>query len=133
MHADLVPVLRYRTLVHLQHHRAGRIVSDDGSYHRSVAGNAVYYHCAMPGLDRPGWLAVYCVPLFGGDISSALPLLKLTLKLSVVSLASITVFSGMDPEKISDGLLALGMPAAFSFSLSYGYRILPYCSKNSAM
>ena len=31
----------------------------------------------------------------------------------------------MDPEKISDGLLALGMPAAFSFSLSYGYRILP--------
>ena len=35
------------------------------------------------------------------------------------------MFSGMDPEKISDGLLALGMPAAFSFSLSYGYRILP--------
>ncbi|MUG65160.1 energy-coupling factor transporter transmembrane component T family protein [Paenibacillus campinasensis] len=75
-------------------------------------------------IGQVGWLFILSL-FFGGDISSALPLLKLTLKLSVVSLASITVFSGMDPEKISDGLLALGMPAAFSFSLSYGYRILP--------
>lgn len=75
-------------------------------------------------IGQVGWLFVISL-FFGGDISSALPLLKLTLKLSVVSLASITVFSGMDPEKISDGLLALGVPAAFSFSLSYGYRILP--------
>jgi len=75
-------------------------------------------------IGQVGWLFIVSL-LFGGDISSALPLLKLTLKLSVVSLASITVFSGMDPEKISDGLLALGMPASFSFSLSYGYRILP--------
>ncbi|MBX4151377.1 energy-coupling factor transporter transmembrane component T family protein [Paenibacillus lautus] len=75
-------------------------------------------------IGQVGWLFIVSL-FFGGDISSALPLLKLTLKLSVVSLASITVFSGMDPEKISDGLLALGMPAAFSFSLSYGYRILP--------
>lgn len=75
-------------------------------------------------IGQVGWLFVVSL-FFGGDVSSALPLLKLTLKLSVVSLASITVFSGMDPEKISDGLLALGMPAAFSFSLSYGYRILP--------
>ncbi|ACX62654.1 MULTISPECIES: energy-coupling factor transporter transmembrane component T family protein [Bacillales] len=75
-------------------------------------------------IGQVGWLFVLSL-FFGGDVGSALPLLKLTLKLSVVSLASITVFSGMDPEKISDGLLALGMPAAFSFSLSYGYRILP--------
>lgn len=75
-------------------------------------------------IGQVGWLFVVSL-FFGGDVGSALPLLKLTLKLSVVSLASITVFSGMDPEKISDGLLALGMPAAFSFSLSYGYRILP--------
>ena len=68
MHADLVPVLRYRTLVHLQHHRAGRIVSDDGSYHRSVAGNAVYYHCAMPGLiGQVGWL--FIVSLFSAGTS----------------------------------------------------------------
>lgn len=75
-------------------------------------------------ISQVGWLFIISL-FFGGDISSALPLLKLTLKLSVVSLASITVFSGLDPEKISDGLLALGIPAAFSFSLSYGYRILP--------
>ncbi|MBN2981518.1 MULTISPECIES: energy-coupling factor transporter transmembrane component T family protein [Cohnella] len=75
-------------------------------------------------IGQVGWLFVLSL-FFGGDVSSALPLLKLTLKLSIVSLASITVFSGLDPEKISDGLLALGMPAAFSFSLSYGYRILP--------
>lgn len=75
-------------------------------------------------IGQVGWLFVISL-FFGGDIASALPLLKLTLKLSIVSLASITVFSGMDPEKISDGLLALGVPAAFSFSLSYGYRILP--------
>lgn len=62
---------------------------------------------------------------FGGNWESAFPLLLLTLKLSIVSLASITVFSGMDPERIGDGLLALGMPATFSFSLSYAYRILP--------
>lgn len=75
-------------------------------------------------IGQVGWLFILSL-FFGGDLSSALPLLKLTLKLSVVSLASITVFSGLDPEKISDGLLALGAPAAFSFSLSYGYRILP--------
>jgi len=75
-------------------------------------------------IGQVGWLFIISL-FFGGDVGSALPLLKLTLKLSVVSLASITVFSGMDPEKISDGLLALGLPAAISFSLSYGYRILP--------
>jgi energy-coupling factor transport system permease protein len=75
-------------------------------------------------IGQVGWLFILSL-FFGGDISSALPLLKLTLKLSIVSLASITVFSVMDPEKISDGLLALGMPASFSFSLSYGYRIVP--------
>ncbi|SDS96211.1 energy-coupling factor transport system permease protein [Paenibacillaceae bacterium GAS479] len=75
-------------------------------------------------IGQVGWLFLLSL-FFGGDAESALPLLKLTLKLSVVSLASITVFSGMDPERISDGLLALGMPATFSFSLSYGYRILP--------
>lgn len=75
-------------------------------------------------IGQVGWLFLLSL-FFGGDIGSALPLLKLTLKLSIVSLASITVFSGLDPERISDGLLALGMPAGFSFSLSYGYRILP--------
>lgn len=75
-------------------------------------------------IGQVGWMFIISL-FFGGNLESAFPLLLLTLKLSIVSLASITVFSGMDPERIGDGLLAFGMPAAFSFSLSYAYRILP--------
>ncbi|MEK3788156.1 energy-coupling factor transporter transmembrane component T family protein [Paenibacillus sp. FSL K6-1230] len=75
-------------------------------------------------VGQVGWMFIISL-FFGGNLESAMPLLLLTLKLSIVSLASITVFSGMDPERIGDGLLALGMPAAFSFSMSYAYRILP--------
>ncbi|KAF4324944.1 hypothetical protein G195_001666 [Phytophthora kernoviae 00238/432] len=75
-------------------------------------------------IGQVGWMFIISL-FFGGNLESAFPLLLLTLKLSIVSLASITVFSGMDPERIGDGLLALGMPATFSFSLSYAYRILP--------
>lgn len=42
-----------------------------------------------------------------------------------MSLASITVFSGMDPDKLANGLLAFGCLDQFSFSISFGYRILP--------
>lgn len=71
-----------------------------------------------------GWMFVLTL-FFGGGSESLLPMLTLTLKLSVISLASITVFSSLDPERLSDGLLSLGIPDAFAFSLSYGYRILP--------
>lgn len=62
---------------------------------------------------------------FGGGFSAALALSTLTLKLLVIALASIAVFSSMDPEKLSDALLSLGMPAQFSFGVAYGYRMLP--------
>ncbi|MCM3782244.1 energy-coupling factor transporter transmembrane protein EcfT [Neobacillus mesonae] len=75
-------------------------------------------------IGQVGWMFLFSM-LFGGSIDSLLPLLTLTIKLSVISLASIAVFSSLDPEKLSDGLSALGVPEAFSFSLSYGYRILP--------
>lgn len=75
-------------------------------------------------VGQVGWMFLFSM-LFGGNLESLLPLLTLTLKLSVISLASIAVFSSMDPEKLSDGLSALGVPDTFSFSLSYGYRILP--------
>ncbi|MFD1134781.1 energy-coupling factor transporter transmembrane component T [Paenibacillus urinalis] len=75
-------------------------------------------------VGQVGWMFLFSM-LFGGSLETLLPLLTLTLKLSVISLASIAVFSSMDPEKLSDGLSALGVPEAFSFSLSYGYRILP--------
>lgn len=62
---------------------------------------------------------------FGGGLESVLPMFWLTVKLAVISLASITVFSSMDPERFSDALLSMGVPAQVSFSIAFGYRILP--------
>ena len=63
--------------------------------------------------------------LFGGDASAIAPLLLLALKVATVSLASVTVFSGMDPDKLANGLMWFGCPERLSFSISYAYRILP--------
>ena len=63
--------------------------------------------------------------LFGGDASAIAPLLVLTLKVATVSLASVTVFSGLDPDKLSHGLMWYGCPERLSFSISYAYRMLP--------
>ena len=53
------------------------------------------------------------------------PLLVLTLKVATVSLASVTVFSGLDPDRLSNGLMWYGCPERLSFSISYAYRMLP--------
>ena len=50
----------------------------------------------------------------------------LTVKLAVISLASISVFSSIDPEKFSDGLLRIGMPAQVSFSIAYWLSYFTY-------
>ena len=63
--------------------------------------------------------------LFGGDASTIVPLLILTLKVATISLASVTVFSGLDPDKLSNGLMWYGCPERLSFSISYAYRMLP--------
>ena len=63
--------------------------------------------------------------LFGGDASAIAPLLVLTLKVATVSLASITIFSGLDPDKLANGLMWYGCPERLSFSISYAYRMLP--------
>ncbi|MUT67936.1 energy-coupling factor transporter transmembrane protein EcfT [Paenibacillus sp. NEAU-GSW1] len=63
--------------------------------------------------------------LFGGSLDAVWPMMTLTLKLLIISLSSIAVFNSMDPEKLSDALLSLGMPGQFSFGVSYGYRMLP--------
>ena len=52
-------------------------------------------------------------------------LLILTLKVATCSLASVTVFSGLDPDRLSNGLMWYGCPERLSFSISYAYRILP--------
>ena len=63
--------------------------------------------------------------LFGGNASAVAPLLVLTLKVATISLASITVFSGLDPDRLSTGLMWFGCPERLSFSISYAYRMLP--------
>ena len=63
--------------------------------------------------------------LFGGDASAIAPLIILTLKVATVSLASVTVFSGIDPDKLANGLMWFGCPEQLSFSISYAYRMLP--------
>lgn len=63
--------------------------------------------------------------LFGGDASAIMPVLILTLKVATISLASVTVFSGLDPDRLANGLMWYGCPERLSFSISYAYRILP--------
>lgn len=74
--------------------------------------------------SQTGYLLIISL-FFGGNIRTVVPLLIMTLKVTVVSLASITVFSGLDPDRLANGLLWFGCPDQFSFSISFGYRILP--------
>ncbi len=62
---------------------------------------------------------------FGGNWETIIPLLIMTLKVATVSLASVTVFSGLDPDRLSNGLMWYGCPERLSFSISYAYRMLP--------
>lgn len=62
---------------------------------------------------------------FGGDAETIVALLELTLKVGTVSLVSMAAFVSLDPEKLSDGLLALRCPELVAFAVSYGYRMLP--------
>ena len=73
---------------------------------------------------QTGYLLVVSF-LFGGDASTIVPLLILTLKVATCYLASVTVFSGLDPDRLSNGLMWYGCPERLSFSISYAYRILP--------
>ena len=74
--------------------------------------------------SQTGYLFIVSL-FFGGDASAIVPLLILTLKVATCSLASITVFSGLDPDRLANGLMWFGVPERLSFSISYAYRILP--------
>lgn len=74
--------------------------------------------------SQTGYLLIVSL-FFGGNASTILPLLILTLKVTTCSLASITVFSGLDPDRLSSGLMWYGCPERLSFSIAYAYRILP--------
>ncbi len=74
--------------------------------------------------SQTGYLFIVAL-FFGGDVSTAVPLLVMTLKVATCSLASVTVFSGLDPDRLSNGLMWYGCPERLSFSISYAYRVLP--------
>ena len=74
--------------------------------------------------SQTGYLLIAAL-FFGGDASTVAPLLVMTLKVAVVSLTSITVFSGLDPDRLANGMLWFGCPDQLSFSISFAYRILP--------
>ncbi len=63
--------------------------------------------------------------LFGGNLDTLVALAVLNLKLGVVALASMAAFVSLDPEKLSDALLAFRAPQMLAFGVSYGYRMLP--------
>ncbi len=63
--------------------------------------------------------------LFGGNTDTFIALAVLNLKLGVVALASMAAFVSLDPEKLSDALLAFRAPQMLAFGVSYGYRMLP--------
>ena len=86
-----------------------------------VAG-LVLFLFALGVFSQTGYLFVVTL-LFGGDASAIAPLLTLTLKVATISLASVTVFSGLDPDKLSNGLMWYGCPERLSFSISYAYRM----------
>ena len=68
-----------------------------------VAG-LVLFLFALGVFSQTGYLFIVTL-LFGGDASAVAPLLILTLKVATISLASVTVFSGLDPDKLSNGLI----------------------------
>lgn len=88
-----------------------------------VAG-LVLFLFALGVFSQTGYLFLATL-LFGGDASAIAPLLVLTLKVATISLASVTVFSGLDPDRLSNGLMWYGCPERLSFSISYAYRMLP--------
>lgn len=88
-----------------------------------VAG-LVLFLFALGVFSQAGYLFLVTL-FFGGDASAIAPLLVLTLKVATISLASVTVFSGLDPDRLSNGLLWYGCPERLSFSISYSYRMLP--------
>lgn len=84
----------------------------------------VLFVFALGVFSQTGYMFIVSL-FFGGNLSTLIPLLVLTLKVATVSLASITVFSGLDPDKLSNGLLWFGCPELLSFSIGFAYRILP--------
>lgn len=73
--------------------------------------------------DIIGWTITSL--LFGGNFTTFWALSPLLLKLIIVSMASLTAFSALDPDRLADALLLLKIPDQIAFAVSYAYRMLP--------
>lgn len=71
-------------------------------------------------------LATFVIVLiFGGNLDALLALMTVSIKLLIVSLTTVSIFTSMDPERLGDALQRFGFPDRFCFAISYGYRVLP--------
>ncbi len=72
-------------------------------------------------------LASYAVvtAFTGNPVAAVQALLPFTLKLTIISVSSLAVFSSMGPKTLAHGLRSLGVPRQFTFLITYGYRMLP--------
>jgi energy-coupling factor transport system permease protein len=75
-------------------------------------------------LSEAGYMAIMAI-FFGGGGDIVLPVLIITLKVVLVSLASLAVFSGSDPERLASGFLWFHLPKQLVFAISFSYRIIP--------
>ena len=80
-----------------------------------VAG-LVLFLFALGVFTQTGYLFLATL-LFGGAASAIAPPLVLTLEGATLPLASGTGFSGLDPDKLSNGLMGLGCPGGAWFPL----------------
>ena len=93
------------------------------AYHARVSPLLIILLAA--GIFSQFFYIVTLAVFLGGSFGAALAIVPLTLKLLIISLATMAVFTSIDPEKFSDSLLSFGVPAKFGFGVSYGYRMLP--------
>ncbi|HJC50066.1 MAG TPA: energy-coupling factor transporter transmembrane protein EcfT [Candidatus Anaerostipes avistercoris] len=93
------------------------------AYKAKIAPLVMFVFC-LGVFSQTGYLLIVSL-FFGGNVETILPVLIMTLKVAIVSMASITVFSGLDPDRLANGLLWFGCPERLSFSISFAYRILP--------
>ena len=84
----------------------------------------VLFVFALGVFSQTGYMFIVSL-FFEGNVDTLVSLLLMTLKVATCSLASITVFSGLDPDRLSNGLLWFGIPERLSFSIAFAYRVLP--------
>ncbi|WP_135303317.1 energy-coupling factor transporter transmembrane component T family protein [Haloarcula amylovorans] len=93
----------------------------------AVASRVSLFLVALMAFTVASTLASYAVvTAFTGDPMAAIrALIPFTLKLTIISVSSLAVFSSMGPKTLARGLRSLGVPRQFTFLITYGYRMLP--------